>query len=105
MGLAARTAHLVEPPAEDSPDFGKHPAAVCTGCPRAQRRPHRRRRARLPPARNLTPHADGRTGWTSEDFVTAMRDGRRKNGEPLRAPMTNLGAAAKRSTEPELRAR
>lgn len=37
---------------------------------------------------NITP--DGETGignWTEQDFITAMRTGKRKNGEQLRYPM------------------
>lgn len=36
-----------------------------------------------PRSANLTPHADGLAGWTRDDFATAVRQGRRPDGESL----------------------
>ena len=37
----------------------------------------------LPVPLNLTPHETGLKGWTYEDFMTAMRDAKRKDGRAL----------------------
>lgn len=98
--------HLVEPPTEDSPGFGKHLVTVCIGChnPQFTGGPVPGGDPAWPPALNLTPHADGLAGWTYEDFVKAMREGKRKNGAELRVPMKNMVVYAKHITEPELKA-
>lgn len=98
--------HAVEPPAENSPDFGKHLVAVCVGChnPDLTGGPVVGGDPSWPPALNLTPHADGLAGWTYEDFVTAMREGKRKNGQALRTPMAQMANYAKNITEPEMKA-
>lgn len=98
-------AHPVEPPAEDSSDFGKHLVNVCVGChnPELTGGPIMGGDPSWPPAHNLTPHRDGLEGWTYEDFARAMREGKRKNGEALREPMANMVRYAKNITDPELR--
>lgn len=98
--------HKVEPPAETSPEFGKHLIAVCVGChnPDLTGGPVVGGDPSWPPALNLTPHADGLAGWTYEDFVKAMREAKRKNGQDLKQPMAGITKFAKHITEPELKA-
>lgn len=101
------TPHRVYPPPEEvSVDFGRHVAGVCMGC-------HRPDLAGGPivggdpswvPARNLTPHTDGLSGWTYEQFVAAMREGRRPDGSVLRMPMIGVLPYAQKMTEVEMRA-
>lgn len=66
-------------------EYGAYLAQVCTGCHGAdlagQRIPGTP--PELPPAANLTPHADGLAGWTEADFVRAIREGRRPDGSAL----------------------
>jgi cytochrome c553 len=98
-------AHVVEPPPE-APDavFGRHIALACTGCHRANFAggPIIGGPPDWPPAANLTP--TGLAGWTYEGFVTAMREGKRPDGTPLRTPMAEMGRVASNMTETELRA-
>lgn len=100
-------AHRVEPPeAAETVEFGAHIAQVCTGCHRphfaggriAQGPPH------WAPASNLTPHPEGMAGWSFEQFATVMREGKRPDGSPVRAPMAQITPYGKRMTETELRA-
>lgn len=104
--LPHQVKHAVEPPAEASPEFGKHLAAVCVGCHNAELTggPIVGGDPSWPPALNLTSHADGLAGWTYEDFVKAMREGKRKNGQDLRPPMASMKLYAQNITEPELKA-
>ena len=104
--LDHQTPHAVEPPAETSPDFGKHLVMICTGChnPQFTGGPIMGGDPSWAPARNLTPHADGLSGWTYEDFAKSLREGKRKNGEDLKPPMTNMMVYAKNITEPEMKA-
>ncbi|MEO8484430.1 MAG: cytochrome c [Acidobacteriota bacterium] len=91
--LAANTTHDVRPPTEEvSVEFGKHLASVCTGChgPDLSGGPIVGGDPTWPPARNLTPDATGLTGWTYQQFVTALTDGKRPDGAELRAPMATL---------------
>lgn len=94
------------PPAEVSLDFGRHLAAVCTGC-------HGPELAggKIPggdpswlPAANLTPHADGLPGWSLGDFTTALRDGRRPDGSEIGEPMNMVTPYAQQMTDVELEA-
>ena len=55
-----------------------------------------------PPAANLTP--TGLAGWTYEDFLGALRGGKRKTGEALREPMASMPKFAKNMTDVELQA-
>lgn len=104
--LSHQSPHAVEPPQETSPEFGKHLVMICTGChnPQLTGGPIVGGDPAWPPARNLTPHADGLAGWTYEDFSRALREGKRKNGEELQVPMKNMIAYAKNITEPEMKA-
>jgi len=100
-------AHASLPPEADvSTEFGRHLAGTCTGCHRPDLSG-----GRIPggdpswvPASNLTPHADGLGGWGYEDFVTAMKEGRRPDGTEVRAPMTLLLPYAQRMTDVEMKA-
>jgi mono/diheme cytochrome c family protein len=94
------------PPAEVTVDFGAHLAAVCTGC-------HAMNLAGGPiaggdpnwvPAANLTPHGEGLAGWSYEDFVMAMREGRRPDGAEIREPMSFVMPFANNMTEVEMQA-
>ncbi len=89
--LAANTVHPLLPPVEaPSVEFGKHLANVCTGChgPDLSGGPIVGGDPSWPPARNLTPDATGLKGWTYEQFVTAISEGKRPDGSGLRAPMS-----------------
>lgn len=59
---------------------------------------------RWPPARNVTPHADGLAGWTFEQFTTSLREGTRPDGTLLRVPMTIVAPYARNMTDIELQA-
>lgn len=101
------TEHAAEPPrTEASVTFGRHLAGVCTGC-------HGQELAggpipggdpSWPPAKNLTPAAEGLAGWSFGEFVTAMRDGIRPDGSPLAEPMTLVTPYAQRMTDVEMEA-
>jgi mono/diheme cytochrome c family protein len=101
------TPHEVVPPSPaPTAEFGRHLAGVCMGChgqdlaggPIVGGDPS------WPPARNLTPDANGLAGWTYPQFVTALRDSRRPNGDSLRVPMTFMAPYARRMTDVELQA-
>lgn len=102
-----QAAHVAEPPKEEiSADFGKHLLQVCSGCHRSDFSggPVAAGDPSWPPAGNLTPHAQGLAGWTYEDFLGAMKEGKRKDGTPLRMPMANMREYASKMTETELKA-
>jgi mono/diheme cytochrome c family protein len=99
--------HAVEPPPSAvTVEFGKHLVQVCTGCHRENLSggPIAGGDPAWPPALNLTPHADGIAGWTYDDFVTALREGKRKSGVALRPPMSAMKSYASHLTETELKA-
>jgi mono/diheme cytochrome c family protein len=99
-----RRAHAqLAPPATDSPEFGAHLAATCTGC-------HRENLAggpmpfgppSWPAAANLTRHSSGLGGWSYHDFERALTQGVTKDGRRLREPMTHVlpGTRAMTTTE------
>lgn len=72
------------PPAAD-PKYGEHLAGVCMGChgqgftggkvPGGD--------PAWPAAANLTPHESGLNGWTVDDFKTALKTGKSKDGHAL----------------------
>lgn len=37
----------------------------------------------MPIVANLTPHESGLKGWTEEDFIRALREGKRKDGSAI----------------------
>jgi mono/diheme cytochrome c family protein len=94
------------PEAEVNVDFGQHLAQVCVGChglnyvggPIPGGPPD------WPAASNLTPHEQGLAGWTYDEFVTVMRTGRRRDGSPLRAPMSEIAYFANNMTDTEMEA-
>jgi mono/diheme cytochrome c family protein len=99
--------HRVEPPvAAVNADFGKHLVGVCAGChnPQLNGGPVPGGDPAWPPARNLTPHADGLAGWKYEDFTRALKEGKRRDGTDLRAPMSAMKAYAANCTDTELQA-
>ena len=99
--------HPRMPPAtEVSLEFGRHLAAVCTGCHGADFAggPIAGGDPSWPPAGNLTPHEEGLGPWSYPDFLTAMRQGQRPDGSSLRDPMTSVIPAAQRMTGVELQA-
>jgi mono/diheme cytochrome c family protein len=85
------------PPRGASVEYGAYLAVGCTGChgmgfsggkiPGVP--------PSWPEAANITPHWEtGIGGWSQEDFVRAMREGRRPDGTELRAaymPWPNMG--------------
>ncbi len=101
------TAHAETPPAtEVTAEFGKHLAGVCTGCHRADLSggPVPGGDPSWPPARNLTPHADGLATWSYDDFTRAMRDAKRPDGADLREPMSMITDFTRNMSDTELQA-
>jgi hypothetical protein len=101
------TPHPLTPPeAGLTIEFGRHLAATCMGCHRADLGggPIVGGDPSWPPAANLTPSRDGLGEWTYTQFVTAMREGRRPDGTGLRTPMTEVIPFARKMTETELQA-
>ncbi|MBL0173418.1 MAG: c-type cytochrome [Gemmatimonadaceae bacterium] len=103
------TKHVIEhaalpPAAVADATFGKHLAQTCTGCHRENFSggPIIGGPPDWPPARNLTP--TGLTGYTYEDFVRVLREGKRKNGDVLLEPMASMPKFAKNMTDIELKA-
>lgn len=103
------TNHVIEhaalpPTAVADATFGKHLAQTCTGCHGVDLTggPINGGPPEWPPARNLT--QAGLVGWTYDDFVRALKEGKSKNGVALREPMANMGKFASNMTETELRA-
>jgi cytochrome c553 len=100
-------AHATRPPeAVASADFGRHLAGVCTGCHRADLNggPVPGGDPSWPPARNLTPHAEGLGAWTYRDFTAAMREAKRPDGSALLEPMSMIVDYTRNMTETELQA-
>ncbi len=105
--MAHHTPHSALPPeTAATAEFGQHLAGVCTGCHGASLAggPIPGGDPAWPPAKNLTPHADGLAGWTFEDFDRLMREGVRPDGSALLAPMSTITAYAANMTETELEA-
>ena len=99
--------HAARPPeAEVTAEFGAHLAGVCTGCHRADLSggPVPGGDPSWPPARNLTPHADGLGAWTYEDFARALREGRRPDGTALQEPMAMITGFTRNMSETEIQA-
>lgn len=69
-----------------SVDYGRYVAASCTGCHGANFSGGRIAAGppEWPPAANLTPDADGRIAkWSEDDFLRAIRTGRRPDGTTI----------------------
>jgi mono/diheme cytochrome c family protein len=98
-------AHRRWPPEEAvSVEFGRHLAAVCVGCHMADYAGGDNENPSWPEAANLTPHEDGLAGWSYDDFRTALREGRSRDGRALQEPMTFVIPMANRMTDTELEA-
>ena len=73
------------PAAGPTAEYGAYLAQVCTGCHGAnwagQRVPGTP--PELPPAGNLTPHANGLAGWSEADFIRVIREGKRPDDTAL----------------------
>lgn len=94
------------PPSEVSVEFGRHLAAICSGC-------HGENLAggpipggdpSWPPARNITPDPTALGTWTYPQFVATMRGGMRPDGTPLREPMSNMVPYVQQMSDVELEA-
>jgi cytochrome c553 len=102
-----RAPHVARPPvAEATADFGRHLAAVCTGCHQPDLRggPVPGGDPSWPPAKNLTSHPAALGSWTYEQFARTMREGVRPDGTPLREPMSVMPAYAQKMTDVEMQA-
>lgn len=100
-------AHAAEPPAAaDTPEFGAHLAATCTGCHRSNLAggPMTFGPPGWPAAANLTPHATGLAGWSFEDFDRSLTQGVSKDGRALREPMTHVLPGTRAMTPTERKA-
>lgn len=98
-------AHERLPPSNtDAKVFGKHLAQVCVGChgralkggPIAGGDPS------WPPASDISQSA--LANWTFDDFKHALVEGKRKDGQPLKVPMSFITAYGGKLTEQELKA-
>ena len=77
--------HAREPPqVASTAEFGEHLVQVCRGCHgpglsggKIQGDPN------MPIVANLTPHETGLKDWTEEDFIRALREGKRKDGTAI----------------------
>ena len=104
--VSHHTPHPVWPPAETAPDYGRHVTQVCAGChgPTLTGGPIIGGPPDWPPAKNLTPHADGLHGWTQADFNKALRQGVGKSGQKLRTPMDGISKFAEKMSDRDLEA-
>ncbi|MFT3922213.1 MAG: c-type cytochrome [Myxococcales bacterium] len=94
------------PDAANTPEFGAHLAAICTGC-------HRENLAGgpmlfgppdWPAAANLTHHEAGLSSWSFDDFERALVHGKSKDGRALRPPMSEVVPATRAMTATERKA-
>lgn len=106
MTTSADTHPVSPPPADTTVEFGRHVAGSCMGCHRGNYAggPVLGGDPSWPPARNLTIHAEGLSGWTYEQFARAMREGVRPDGTAIKPPMTLIMPYAKNVTEVEMQA-
>jgi|APLak6261675434_1056106.scaffolds.fasta_scaffold00417_3 mono/diheme cytochrome c family protein len=97
--------HAVEAPTTGA-EFGRHLAQTCVGChgPGFSGGQIPGGDPSWPVAMNLTPHAEGLAGWSYENFVAAVRQGVRKDGTPLRPPMSMMLPYAQKMEDDELKA-
>jgi len=72
------------PPAAANAEFGEHLVQVCRGCHgpglsggKIQGDPN------MPIVANLTPHETGLKDWSEEDFIRALREGKRPDGSDI----------------------
>jgi cytochrome c553 len=100
-------AHMASPPAtEATVAFGKHMAAICSGChqPDFSGGPITGGDPAWPPAKNLTPHPDALGRWTLEQFRTALRTAKRPDNTELKPPMNSIVPYANKMTDVEIEA-
>lgn len=73
------------PPPLGTLAYGRHAAQLCTGCHQADFAggPMSHGGPGVPPAANLTPDASGLGAWSEQDFIAAMRSGRRPDGSAI----------------------
>jgi mono/diheme cytochrome c family protein len=96
--------HAVEPPAEaPSVELGGHIVQVCRGCHGPTLSGGRLAGVPdMPIVANLTPHETGLANWSENDFLRALREGRRRDGSAIseKMPWKSYG----RMTDTELKA-
>lgn len=94
------------PPTEATAEFGQHLTGVCIGChrPDFSGGPIAGGDPSWAPARNLTPAPGALQGWTYENFLAAMREGKRPDGTDLKAPMNLMIPYGRAMTDTELQA-
>jgi cytochrome c553 len=105
--VGAERVHAATPPeARPTVDFGRHIAATCMGCHRADLGggPIVGGDPSWPPAANLTPGPQGIGEWTFAQFRTALREGKRPDGTALRPPMSPMVPYARKMKDVELEA-
>jgi cytochrome c553 len=105
--IGSARAHAANPPeAGPTVDFGRHIAATCMGCHRADLGggPIVGGDPSWPPAANLTPVPEGIGEWTFAQFRTALREGKRPDGTALRPPMSAMVPYARKTKDVELEA-
>lgn len=99
------TTHLaVPPPAGPTVEFGEHLSHTCTGCHGADYTGGAIEGGdpAWPPSANLTQANVG--SWTYEEFDKAVRTGVRKDGQPMKMPMTEVLPMLSHTTPDETRA-
>jgi mono/diheme cytochrome c family protein len=102
-----RGSHAVLPPPEEATvEFGRHLAAVCTGChgPNLAGGKVPGGDPSWPPAANLTPVPGGLGAWSYDQFVEAMRAGRRPDGTGLQPPMNMVTSYTAKMSDTEMEA-
>ena len=105
--VGSERAHAATPPeAAPTVHFGRHIAATCMGCHRADLGggPIVGGDPSWPPAANLTPGPEGIGRWTFAQFRTALREGKRPDGTALRPPMSAMVPYARKMKDVELEA-
>jgi len=97
---------VMPPPTAPTVEFGRHLVSTCAGChgqnlaggPIAGGDPS------WPPAANLTPDPSGLGGWSFEQFVGVLKEGKRPDGRPLAEPMAEVPSYTRNMTDVELEA-
>ncbi len=96
--------HEIEPPVEaPSVELGEHIVQVCRGCHGPQLSGGKMAGdPNMPVVANITPHETGLKSWTENDFIRALREGKRKDGTSISTmmPWTAYG----QMTDTELKA-